>query len=177
MAFPSYLQIDKLEGTSNYNAWKLRMKTVLINQGLWNITLGREIKPDISLNYRAAGDSTQDLNDFHLLHQEWLEKNNKAYSLILLMVKDNVAQLVQDITDAETLWKRLETLYSISGFSARHVTLQHLYATSYENTANINTYIEKIKEYSLQLSQIGAEVLEWIIMFILLNNLGPTYKI
>ena len=68
MAFPSYLQIDKLEGTSNYNAWKLRMKTVLINQGLWNITLGREIKPDISLNYRAAGDSTQDLNDFHLMH-------------------------------------------------------------------------------------------------------------
>jgi len=130
-SIPSYLQIQKLEGTKNYSTWKLRMKSVLINQGLWYVTS----RP----------------NETEVKDDNWISTNERAYSLILLMINDNVAKLVYFIEDAHTLWLKLEQLYGQAGFSARHLTFQGLYSTRLDSEPSVEAYIDKIKQYTLEL--------------------------
>lgn len=162
---PGYLSITKLEGTINYSTWKLRMKMVLTHQNLWEI---------IKTHEPNSVDADYDSESYNS-YQKWLISNDEACSLILLMSSDSVIQLVQDITNAKILWEKYIELFGLSGFSARHNVFQSLYTTNLELCSSMQEYINKIKQFSLQLSEMNSNIEDWQIISILLNNLGPEY--
>ena len=63
----------KLEGISNYETWKFHIKTALIHQELWDTVIKD-----------APSESSTEYN-------KWLKLNNKAYTFILLTIKDKLA--------------------------------------------------------------------------------------
>lgn len=141
---------------------------VLVHQKLWDAIL--EDPPD---------KVTQDEMDYRMeayeAYERWLEMNNKAYTLILILSSDNCISLVQDITNAKQLWEKYAELYGLSGFSARHNAFNSLYTTNLELCSDVNDYVTKIKLYTQQLSEIGDSIPNWQIISILLNNLGDAY--
>jgi len=167
---PSYMQITKLNGTANYSTWKLRMRTFLIHQGLWYTVTDSAPRP---ISGAEADYKPEALEDY----TKWVINNNKAYTLMLLMSSDTSIQLVQDIVEAKALWEKYSQLYRLTGFSARYNAFNNLCSTSLEASLGMDDYINKVKQYSLQLSEIGDALPDWQIVSIILNNLGSNYDI
>ena len=97
----SRTQIAKLNGSSNYQVWSIKMKMYLIAQDLWDVI---EITPS-----KAVAEKLQ-------------SQNSKALSAIFLSCEDHIIRNLDPDDLAATTWKKLQKLYGQVGFSARHLS-------------------------------------------------------
>ena len=95
-------QIDKLDG-SNYDSWKLLMKSLLIQNELWNVTSGSIVKTE------------NNAKDFDKVDQ-------KALAAIMLNVKTQLLMNIKNCKTAAECWGKLEMMYKHTG-PGRKVTL------------------------------------------------------
>ena len=93
------------------------------------------------------------------------------------MIKDEIVQLVQRETTAYSLWEKLKQLYELSRFSARHNSFQNLIGTHLNQLGSVETYIDKMKQYEIELLSMGAAVPKWLVISTLLNKLGSSFEI
>lgn len=83
----SLANIEKLTET-NYELWKVQMKSVLVFNDLWKYAEGTEIKP--------AADA-----------QEWIRKDSKALALINLSITHSQLNHVKKATTSKEAWDGL----------------------------------------------------------------------
>lgn len=86
----SMYQIEKLE-ESNYDGWKIHMRSVLIHSDLWGYVSGDILKPaELPLS------------------NEWINKDQKALSMILLSMKRSHLNIVKNAPTSREAWLLLE---------------------------------------------------------------------
>ena len=152
----SKIQIAKLNGTSNYQVWSIKMKMYLIAQDLWDVV---EI-------------STSKVTDPNLRSQ-----NSKALSIIFLSCEDHIIRLLDPNDLAVTAWKKLEKQYGQVGFSARHLSFQSLNSTLLSSCNNVDHFIDQFRAHVTTLSQMTANPIpQWLLLSILINNVGNQYE-
>lgn len=81
----------KLEGTKNWNVWKLQVKVTLKGLGLYDVIDGSEVKPE------EAGEE----------YGKWLKRDSKAQSIIVSRLSENVMIHILACHTAEQMWKKL----------------------------------------------------------------------
>nr|KYP70225.1 Retrovirus-related Pol polyprotein from transposon TNT 1-94 [Cajanus cajan] len=82
--------IDKFNGSNDFTLWKLKMKAVLVHQGC------------------AAALEAADKLRITMTDDEKKAMLEKAHSLILLSLTDEVLREVSEETTAAGMWKMLE---------------------------------------------------------------------
>ena len=153
---PSKTSFAKLEGSSNYRVWSMKMKAYLIAQDLWDVI-------DISPSKATA--------------ENLKSQNSKAVSLINFACEDHILQIIDPDDLAATIWKKLQKQFGYVGFSARHLTFQSLVSTHVSSCDSVEQYIDKFRTHINTLSQLTSDPLpQWLLLSILINNVGNQFE-
>lgn len=99
-------QIDKLDD-SNYDSWKVHMKSVLIHSELWGHVSQTIEKPEATAADQLAA---------------WKLKDDKALATIVLFLKSPQLHHVKNCKVSHEAWARLEEVHFPSS-PARKVTI------------------------------------------------------
>jgi len=102
------VNIQKFDGEINFNLWKVQMRTVLIQHGLWKVLSGPHMKPSTMTEEQWAVQKKK--KRVSLTDYEWEELEEKALSAIQLCLASHVLREVLDKTTVVYLWARLEEL-------------------------------------------------------------------
>ena len=142
-------KIDKLKGSENYDIWKLRISSVLIEKGL-----DLAIKEDTSVSNKL---------------------DQKALANIRLALAEGPLLQVSTIERARDTWIQLENLYATKGFSSEFLICKEFFETKLNKFNSMEEFLNKIKQLVDQLIAKGIELSKQVIIAWLLNSLTPSY--
>jgi len=129
------LSIQKLEGSmatgqSNYNAWRFRIMRILKEKDL----------------LPAIGDSTVSST-----------KDDQAFTIITLKIKDSQIQYIQNATTAKEAWAALKEVHQGIGLSGKMVLMQRLWALKMSQGQDMSQYLNNFGELANQLEGLTTE--------------------
>ena len=85
--------LEKFTGKNDFGLWRVKMRALLVQQGIQSALLGEEKLPE------------------GLTEKEKMEMLDKAHSAIILSLGDKVLREVSKERTAAALWSKLESLY------------------------------------------------------------------
>ena len=85
----SVLKISKLQGSSNWELWAIRMKAVLTEKGYYDVMTPTTSRIDID-----GGPAAQQAK------QDWITRSKKAIAYIRLALSDGPLLQTRNITDS-----------------------------------------------------------------------------
>ncbi len=103
-------EVEKFTGKSNFALWKLKVKDLLVQQGLHKALDGETKKP-----------ATMTTSD-------WEDLDARALSTIRLCLADEVLFNIVEETTASGLWVKLENLYMTKSLTNRIYLKRQLYS-------------------------------------------------
>jgi len=74
------------------------------------------------------------------------------------------------------MWLKLKELYKVQGFNARYLTFTTLLSHHYDLSKFIEDYVDQLKTSSQCLQEMNSTFSDWVILTVLLNNLGFTFN-
>ena len=175
----------KLKGQENYQPWSKKMKSALEFSGLWDIVeQGPQMFPDDlpkgqtdAQGRVTRGPTEGQVRKYDSNLKEWNTLNSQASELIYSMCEEKPAEAIKEEEIATNRWHKLERDYVNSGFVLRSIKLQELWATTLASSNNsIEVYVANIRTKSKDLKRMGAPIADWILVALLLNNLGTKFK-
>jgi len=141
------ITVQKLKGASNYEVWALRMKSLLIKEGL-----------EKAIETANHSDSAKALANIHLL------------------CEDGPLLQIQQLKTAKEAWTSLKQLYSASGFTSEFLLIKEFFETTLSKYSSMEEYLNKVKQLSDQLKAKEIELPNQVIIAWVLNNLSPGYE-
>ena len=153
-------EVNKLDGASNYQAWKVKMRALFRREGLWKI-VERKIIP-ISFLVVIGGLSVSE-------RRLQMMKSN-AYLAIIMSVKDKLFKIVADIDDPADQWNKLADKYQSSDTSQLLMLLAKLHSIKMKEGKPIEEYLNVAEDLKDQLLRMEEDVLDTILVQLVLNE-------
>lgn len=100
--------LKKLNMRVEYEQWKFRMEVCLLQEGLWKLVIGKEVKPSSSdLDCDDAWDEPSWRDE-----RSWEERDQKASGILLAGLKGDIAVYMRanSGTTAE-MWTHISEIY------------------------------------------------------------------
>ena len=150
--------IEKFTGNHDFGLWRLKMKAVMMQQGLWGVLKGEAAEED-----EKAGTKKQDLQD-------------KAYSTLILSLSDRVLREVSKEEAAAVVWKKLESLYITKSLTNRLLLKQKLFTFKFSESRSIGEQLEEFAKCVDDLENIEEEIKDEDKALMLLNSLPKSFE-
>jgi len=166
----STFNFPRLAGASNYASWATNVKFVLMDKDLWAVVSGTSFEPVVVL----GGVNTLDTKSSPE-YIAWSRENDRACATIALSCQDGPKGFIQDLS-ARQMWLKLKELYEVQGFNARYLTFTTLLSHHYDSSKSIEDYVDQLKTSSRRLQEMDPTFPDWVILTVLLNNLGFTFN-
>lgn len=148
--------IEKLNDT-NYESWKIQIKSILICNELWKYTSGAEIR-------------TTENSDV------WTLKDEKALALILLSTSKNQLNHIKKATTSHEAWEKLKSTYESKSPVRKSVLYKQLYRMKKEQGQSMMEYINSFVDKIEQLEDAGIKLPEELTSIMMLNSLPTEYE-
>lgn len=148
--------IEKLNDT-NYESWKIQIKSVLVCNELWRYTSGIETR-------------TGENNDV------WLLKDEKALALILLSVSKSQLDHIKKATTSHEAWEKLRIIYESKGPVRKSVLYKQLYRIKKEGGQSMMEFVNSFVDKLEQLEDAGIKLPDELTSIIMLNSLPSEYE-
>lgn len=149
--------IEKLNYDTNYESWKIQIKSILVCNELWKYTSGDEISTPEN---RAV----------------WTSKDEKALALILLSISKNQLNHVKKVTTSHAAWEKLKSIYESRGPVRKSVLYKQLYRMKEEQEQSMMDYVSSFVDKIEHLEDAGIKLPDELASIILLNSLPPEYE-
>lgn len=152
--------IDKLDD-SNYEGWRIQMKSVLVHSELWSYVSGGIARPD-------------DANAETLA--TWVTKDEKALATILLSVKTSQLLHVKHCTTSTSAWKKIEEVHRPTG-PARKVTIfKSMINLKMAEGSVMNNHLNSFFDLADKLNELDIKLPDELLTIILLSSLPPSFE-
>ncbi|KAH8248316.1 hypothetical protein KR026_009036, partial [Drosophila bipectinata] len=149
-------QIDKLEET-NYDTWKIQMRSVLVHSGLWSVTSGELTETNVPEG------------------QQFAALDSKALANITLSVKTSQLAYIKNCLTAVEAWT-LKEVHQPSG-PVRIVQLyKKLLNKRMEQGQSMTTYISEFVEILDCLTGVGIDINDELRTIVLLSSLPEQFE-
>ena len=153
--------IDKLDGTmatgqSNYNAWRFHLVRILKEKILLSIvTEGSGSTPasEDSAASAAAGkkpDSAPELAEFH-------QKDNQAFTIITLNIKDSQIPHIQRCNTTKGAWDALRQVHQGIGVNGRMVLTKRLWALHLREGDDMASHLNAFRHIMNQIENLSSD--------------------
>ncbi|KAL0116419.1 hypothetical protein PUN28_009806 [Cardiocondyla obscurior] len=152
----SLANIDKLTET-NYELWKIQMKSVLVFNDLWKYTEGTEIKP------------TADA-------QDWIRKDSKALALINLSITHSQLNHVKKATTSKEAWDGLKAVFESRGPVRKAALYKQLQRMEKKPSITMTQYVTDFTRKAEQLEEAGIEIPDELLSIMLLGSLPVEFE-
>ena len=141
--------IDKLDGTmatghSNYNAWRFRLTRILKEKGLLTIVMdgpGSTPTTDKSTEQESAN----------------LSKDNQAFTIITLNVRDSQIPHIQKCATAKQAWDTLRDVHQGIGSNGRMILTQRLWALRLQEGDDMAAHLNAFREMANQIENLSSD--------------------
>lgn len=140
--------IEKLEGTKNYDIWKFQMKMALIDYGLWNCVSGTDTDEN---------------------------RDQRALAKLCLSVKPVCLAHLRTAKSSKDGWNNLEKAFQSSGLTRRMFLKRKLYRARYEDFSSMNEYVSGILDMVQELSELSVTISDDEIGTLLLCGLPDSH--
>lgn len=153
--------IDKLDD-SNYEGWRIQMKSVLIHSELWSYVSGAKPRPDDG----AAAD----------VLDAWIVKDEKALATIVLSVRTSQLLHVKNCTTSLSAWQKIEEVHRPKG-PARKVTIfKSMINLKMSEGSAMNAHLNSFFELADKLSEMDIKLPDELLTIMLLSSLPSSYE-
>ena len=151
-------EIEKFNGENDYGLWKMKMRAILVQQGLEKALL-----PDVK--WPAETPETQKG-----------EIQSKAFSAIILSLSDNVLRSVSNVNTVTELWEKLEEVYRSKAMPNRIYMKEKFFAFKMDDSKSIENGIDEFNIVVLDLEELEVKIDEEDKAVVLLNSLPKSLK-
>ncbi|KAH9743695.1 hypothetical protein KPL70_003390 [Citrus sinensis] len=157
--------LEKFNGENDFYLWSLKMRAILIQQGLDSALDGEEEK---SKKEREKGSSSSG-GDLRTI-------NNKAHSTIILHLSDEVLREVAKEKLASGLWAKLEELFLKKSLAKRLYMKRKLYTFSMKEGTAMRDHVDEFNKLILDLENVNVMLEDEDRALILLSSLPDSYE-
>ena len=189
VALTQIWDFPKLKGQENYHFWLKKMRSALNYCGLWDVVDSTDsfltdpsnsrdvLQADGSITQTQHVATQEEALAYQAALKQWKNLNNQAAELIYSMCTEKPADSIEDEPIARNRWLSLEIDYMDSGFVLRFTKLQDLWTTTLTSSnGSIETYVANLRTKAKDLKRMGAQIDDWILVWILLNNLDGKFR-
>ena len=159
MTTPSVKSEDRLEGASNFNAWKARVLNILEESDLDDLVT-RVVEEPTTAQGRAA----------------FKKKQAKAKRVIFDSVKDNLMVVLAPLRTAKECFDALANLYEKKAPTQRRVLKKQLRSVRMEKDEKVATFFSRIAQIRDQLLAIGDKVEDDDLVQTMFDGLPTTWE-
>ena len=132
----SKFEIEKFDGSNNFELWKVKMRDILCVQGVVKALAGKSKRP-------AAMDD-----------DDWEEMESRALSAIRLCLADDVLFNIVSETTAAGLWAKLESLYMTKSLTNKILLKRQLFTLRMKEGTKISDHLNAFNTLVCQLSSM-----------------------
>ncbi|KAL1535775.1 Retrovirus-related Pol polyprotein from transposon TNT 1-94 [Salvia divinorum] len=154
-------EVEKFSGRNDFGLWRLKMKAILMQQGLWDI-----------LNAGNASDEELDVIE----EARRRDMQYKAYSTLILNLTDRVLREVSKEETAAGVWAKLESLYMTKSLANRLHLKQKLLTFKITEGKSLLEQLEEFGKCIDDLENIDEEIKDEDKALMLLNSLPKSYE-
>ncbi|KAI0512123.1 hypothetical protein KFK09_012760 [Dendrobium nobile] len=151
------LEIDKFKGENDFSLWRIKMKALLVHQGLSDAIFEE--------NFAAITDRAK-AREIQL----------KAHSIILLSIDDEVLREVAEEDTALKVWRKLESIYMKKSLTNRLLLKKQLYTLQMEENQALIKHLNDFNKLILDLRNVDVKIVKEDQGIILLSSLPKTYE-
>lgn len=141
----------------NWTIWKFQIQVVLKSKGLYDVVVGKTIKP-------VSGENAI---------IEWERKDSKAQEQLVCRLENKPLTHILSCNSAEEMWNKLTTIYENKSQVSVHLLQQRFFSMQYDEQGGIAEFISQIEEIQGNLKQQGEEISDKMAMTKVLMSL-PT---
>ncbi|KAL8471904.1 hypothetical protein ACS0TY_029223 [Phlomoides rotata] len=153
--------IEKFSGKTDFGLWRIKMKALLVHQGL------AEALKDDSSSDEEESSSTQ---------AERAKMLEKAHSAIIMCLGDKVLREVSKESTAKGVWDKLESLYMVKTLANRLYMKQKLYAFRMVDGKPILEQLDEFSKILDDLENIDIKMEEEDKALIILSALPKSFE-
>ncbi|GJW76791.1 retrovirus-related pol polyprotein from transposon TNT 1-94 [Tanacetum coccineum] len=150
------VSIEKFNGKSNFSLWRIKIRALLKQQGIWA---------------PLAGPKPADMTD-----AKYNSQDEKAHSTILLSLSDEVLYEVADEETAAGVWKKLEKLYMTKSLTNKLLLKQRLFSLRMKEGSALKDHLDALNSILMDLKNVEVKIDDEDAALILLVSLPPSFE-
>ncbi|KRY42309.1 Retrovirus-related Pol polyprotein from transposon TNT 1-94 [Trichinella spiralis] len=140
--------------SSNYQLWKLKMKVLLMRDGLWDLVSQPKPCP---------------------IPEDWSRKECKAIAAICLTVEDDQLIHLAQLETAREMWQTLQRFHERASIGSKLYLMRKLYGMRFTH-GTMKSHINGILEIVTQLRGLGKNIEDEDLVAIMLCSLPDSYS-
>ena len=129
-------EIEKFNGSNNFELWKVKMRNMLIQQGVAKALVGKTKKP------------------YDMSNEDYNEIDEKTLSVIRLCLVDDVLFNIVSETIAAGLWTKLESMYMTKSLTNKILLKRQLFTLRMKEGTKISDHLNAFNTLVCQLSSM-----------------------
>ncbi|GKD90494.1 hypothetical protein Tco_1366001, partial [Tanacetum coccineum] len=150
------ISIEKFNGKCNFSLWRIKVRALLKQQGIWA---------------PLAGPKPADMTDARYNSQD-----EKAYSTIFLSLSDEVLYEVADEETGADVWKKLEKLYMTKSLTNKLLLEQRLFSLRMKEGSALKDHLDSLNSILMDLKNVKVKIDDEDVTLILLVSLPPSFE-
>ncbi|KAH9684673.1 DNA (cytosine-5)-methyltransferase 1B [Citrus sinensis] len=160
------VDLEKFNGDNDFYLWSLKMRAILIQQGLDSALDDEE---DLMAKKEKVEGSSSFGADQRII-------NNKAHSTIILHLSDEVLREVSKERTATGLWAKLEEMFLKKSLAKRLYMKRRLYTFSMKDGVAMKDHVDEFNKLILVLENVNIILEDKDRALILLSSLPESYE-
>ena len=142
----------------NWMTWKPRMEDILYCRDMHEAIEGVAAKPT------------------NMTDEKWRKLHRKAVGTIRQWVDDSVFHHVSKETDAEELWKILESLFEKKTAAKKAFLIKEMVNMKFDDDTSVAVHLNNFQNVTNQLSTMGMKVDDELLALLLLGTLPDSWE-
>jgi hypothetical protein len=159
---------NKLDGASNFRAWKTRIDLILAKNKVLDIVKGKIVKPEFK-----EGEEKEPQNVAAM--EKFKDVDINAMSIIVDSIKDHLIPYISHLDSSKKMYDALTNLFSVRNIGQVMSLKNELRDMKMNDDDNITSYFVRISQLRDQLQAIEEITSEKELVNIVLNGLPKTW--
>jgi hypothetical protein len=159
---------NKLDGASNFRAWKTRIDHILSKNKVLDIVKGNIVKPEFEEGKEKEPQNVASMEKFK-------DVDINDMSIIVDSIKDHLIPYISHLDSSKNMYNALKNLFLIKNIGQVMSLKNELCDMKMNNDDSITSYFVRIFQLRDQLKAIGETISEKELVNIVLNGLPKTW--